>query len=143
MKKGELSQKKYPSTKWVGGFGLLEALVAMAIASIAIGVLYKVVAQSAKNSVEADKRVQATLVARSVYADGVFVEDFTSKMTGRDAGWNWKIDIAPVEVVPREFVQNTNHKAMRFGKLSLIVSLDASPGFRYEFVAWKAYRSAQ
>ena len=57
------------------GFSLLEALVAMAIASIAFTVLYRTVGQSAKAAVDVDARVEAALVAQSVLASATFAEE--------------------------------------------------------------------
>ena len=62
-----MTKARTPSRR-VRGFSLLEALVAMAIASIAFAALYKTVGQSSKTAVDVDARVQAVLLARSVLA---------------------------------------------------------------------------
>lgn len=80
------------------GFALLEALVAMAIASIALATLYRSVGQGSKNVVEVEARVEAALLAKSVLAEATFAEDLARLAAGRSGPWRWVVSTAPEQV---------------------------------------------
>eukprot|EP01041_Mallomonas_annulata_P027291 gene27291-48847_t len=67
------------------GFSLLEALVAMSIASIALASLYRTVGQSSKGVVDVESRIEAALVARSALAGSTFAEDIERQPSGATA----------------------------------------------------------
>jgi general secretion pathway protein I len=77
------------------GFSLLEALVAMAIASMALGTLYRTVGQSSKNAVTVQERVEAALVARSVLAGVLFAEELAKQNEGKAGAWRWRVQLQP------------------------------------------------
>lgn len=80
------------------GFSLLEALVAMAIASIAFAALYSTVGQSSKVVVDVDARAEAALVARSVLASATFAEDLRKQPSGQSGAWRWAVQVSPDQV---------------------------------------------
>ena len=77
------------------GFSLLEALVAMAIASIALGTLYRTVGQSSRNAVTVQERVEAAMVARSVLAGALFAEELAKQGDGKAGAWRWRVQLQP------------------------------------------------
>ena len=86
-----LSSRQIPKTGSRGGaprrrrlgFALLEALVTMAIASIALATLYRSVGQGSKNVGDVEARVEATLLARSVLAGATYAEDLAQSASGQ------------------------------------------------------------
>lgn len=80
------------------GFALLEALVAMAIASMALAALYRSVGQGSKNVGNVETRVEATLLARSVLAGATYAEDLTQSASGQSGAWRWVVHSAPEQV---------------------------------------------
>ena len=124
------------------GFSLLEALVAMAIASIALGTLYRGVGQSAKVATEVEWRADAAIAASAVLTSETFAEDLMKKGSGQMGRWFWQAHIVP------EFVQLHDSKGrsvgepLRAGKVT--VSISSVQGGRPVFtvVSWKPYRVA-
>lgn len=125
-----------------GGFSLLEALVAMAIASIAFGTLYRVVGQGAKTVGDVGGRVEAAMVARSVLASATYAEDFVSRGSGGSDHWFWRAQVAPEQVL---FVDKTGREVGAFlsvGRVSIDVLQSESGVPVFSLTAWKPYRSA-
>lgn len=123
------------------GFSLLEALVAMAIAAIALASLYKSVGQGSKNVVDVEARVEAALVARSALAAGTFAEDFAKQDSGQAGAWQWRIQVAPEEVAVLE--ENGRPAAgapLRAARVSVEVSKDGV--LAATWTTWKPYRGA-
>lgn len=81
------------------GFGLLEALVALAIAAISFTALYRTVGQSTKVVLDVEQRVEAVLLARSVLASATFADDLAPLQTGQAGPWRWRLRIDPQVVV--------------------------------------------
>lgn len=81
------------------GFALLEALVAMAIASIALATLYRSVGQGSRNVGVVESRVEAALLARSVLAGSTFAEDLAQSASGEAGVWRWVVRTAPEQVL--------------------------------------------
>ena len=124
------------------GFSLLEALVAMAIASIAFGTLYRVVGQSAKTVGDVEVRVEAAMVARSVLASVTYAEDFVGRGSVGADHWFWRVQVAPEQV---QFVDKTGREVGAFlsvGRVSIDVSRVESGVPVFSLTAWKPYRSA-
>ena len=101
-----LSSRRTPKTGSRGGaphrrrfgFALLEALVALAIASIALATLYRSVGQGSKNVGDVEARVEATLLARSVLAGATYAEDLAQSASGQSGAWHWVVRTAPEQV---------------------------------------------
>ena len=79
----------------IRGFSLLEALVAMAIAAMALGTLYRTVGQSSKNAVTVQERVEAAMVARSVLAGALYAEELANQSEGKTGAWRWRLQMQP------------------------------------------------
>jgi len=82
-------------TRGIRGFSLLEALVAMAIAAMALGTLYRTVGQSSKNAVTVQERVEAAMVARSVLAGALYAEELANQSDGKTGAWRWRLQMQP------------------------------------------------
>lgn len=124
------------------GFSLLEALVAMAIASIALASLYKSVGQSSKNVVDVGARVEASLVARSALAAGTYAEDLMRQDSGQAGDWHWRIEVAPEQVpLMDEEGRPAAGGPMRAARVTVDVSKDGVTAATW--TTWKPYRSAQ
>ncbi len=123
------------------GFSLLEALVAMAIASIALASLYRSVGQGSKNVVDVEARVEATLVARSAVAAGTFAEDLMRQDSGRAGEWHWQIQVAPEQIQLMD--ENGGPVAgppLRAARVTVEVRKDGATAVTW--TTWKPYRSA-
>jgi general secretion pathway protein I len=79
----------------IRGFSLLEALVAMAIAAMALGTLYRTVGQSSRNAVTVQERVEAAMVARSVLAGALYAEELANQSDGKAGAWRWRVQMQP------------------------------------------------
>ncbi len=123
----------------VRGFSLLEALVAMAIASIAFAALYKTVGQSTKTAVDVDSRVQAALVARSVLASATFAEDLLKQPTGEAGGWRWSVQATPIQI-PIVEERHAPLPALRAAAVRVEIDHDGRKVLTWN--TWKPYRSA-
>lgn len=125
------------------GFGLLEALVAMAIASVSLGTLYRVVAQGSKAAVDTELRVQATLVARSVLAESAFADDFAKNARGNNGVWAWSIEVARTQAFFREDDGRQGATPVDAGKVTVLVTRDSGMGPTFTFQGWKPYRAGR
>ena len=85
-----LSWRVTQGARGIRGFSLLEALVAMAIAAMALGTLYRTVGQSSKNAVTVQERVEAAMVARSVLAGALYAEELANQSEGKTGAWRWR-----------------------------------------------------
>ena len=90
-----LSWRVTQGTRGIRGFSLLEALVAMAIAAMALGTLYRTVGQSSKNAVTVQERVEAAMVARSVLAGALYAEELANQSDGKAGAWRWRVQMQP------------------------------------------------
>lgn len=125
------------------GFSLLEALVAMSIASIALGSLYRTVGQSSKSVADVETRIEAALVARSVLAGSMFAEDAERQQTGAAGAWHWRLQIQPEQVQLREEDGRPAPGApLRAAKVTVDVTHGKDGPAVMTWVTWKPYRSA-
>ena len=123
------------------GFSLLEALVAMAIASIALASLYRSVGQSSKNVMDVEARVEASLVAKSALAAGVYVEDLIKQDSGQSGVWRWRIQVVPEQVpMMDESGRPAPGGPVRAARVTVEVSRDGVTAVTW--TTWKPYRSA-
>lgn len=123
------------------GFSLLEALVAMAIASIALASLYRSVGQGSKNVVDVEARVEAALVARSAVASGTFAEDLIRQDSGQAGVWHWRIQVAPEQIaLQEEDGRPAPGGPLRAARVTVEVSKDGTTVATW--TTWKPYRSA-
>lgn len=123
------------------GFSLLEALVAMAIAAIALASLYKSVGQGSKNVVDVEARVEAALVARSALAAGTFAEDFARQDSGQSGEWQWRIQIAPEQIpLLEESGSPAASGPLRAARVSVEVRKNGVVAATW--TTWKPYKAA-
>lgn len=130
-------------TRFVGsrGFSLLEALVAMAIASVAFGTLYRVVGQSAKSVGDLEGRVEAAMVARSVLASATYAEDFLARSAGGSEPWFWRVHVAPEQV---QVVDQTGREVTALfsvGRVSIDILRSDGGAPVFSLTSWKPFRS--
>lgn len=122
------------------GFSLIEALVAMAIAAIALASLYRSVGQGSKNVVDVQTRVEATLVARSAVAAGMFAEDLMRLNSGEVGEWRWRIEVVPEQVpVLQSDWQSRPVEPIRAARVTVEVSKGGLPAVTW--VTWKPFRT--
>lgn len=77
------------------GFTLLELLVAFAIMGIALGMIYRATASSARNVGEVEQYTRANELAESLLALHDAVPPFGWSESGQSAGLNWQARSAP------------------------------------------------
>lgn len=124
------------------GFSLLEALVAMAIASIALAVLYRTVGQGSKNVVDVEARVEAALVAKSVLASATFAEDLKAPSEGGSGIWRWSVQVSPEQVRMTEVDGRPVGNALPAARVVINITHDQSALPVLTWTTWKPYRSA-
>lgn len=125
------------------GFSLLEALVAMAIASIALASLYRTVGQSSKGVADVEARVEAALLARSLLAGSTFAEDLAQQQSGDSGIWHWNILVEQEQV---RLLAETGNVApgdpVRAAKVTVDITRGQGGPTVMTWTSWKPYRSA-
>jgi len=125
------------------GFSLLEALVAMSIASIALASLYRTVGQSSKGVVDVESRIEAALVARSVLAGSTFAEDAERQPSGAAGEWHWHVQMQAQQILLREEDGRPVPGApLRAAKVTVEVTRGKDGPTVMTWTTWKPYRSA-
>jgi len=137
---GSASQKK---RQWQSGFSLLEALVAMSIASIALASLYRTVGQSSKVTMDVESRIEAALVARSALAGTTFAEDAERQPQGAAGDWHWRLILQP-EQIPLRMADGRSvpGKPLRAAMVTVEVARGANGPVVMRWTTWKPYRAA-
>ncbi len=125
------------------GFSLLEALVAMSIASIALASLYRTVGQSSKGVVDVESRIEAALVARSALAGSTFAEDVERQPSGASGDWYWRIHLQPQQIPLREEDGRPAPGApLRAAMATVEVTRGKDGPTVMTWTTWKPYRAA-
>ncbi|MGP1629181.1 MAG: type IV pilus modification PilV family protein [Giesbergeria sp.] len=124
------------------GFALLEALVAMAIASVALVALYRTVGQGSKNVVNVEARVEATLLVRSVLAGATFAEDLVKSPSGQAGAWRWVVHIAPEQVQVTEEGGRPAASPVHAARITVEVSSTQGGAPVLSWTTWKPWRAA-
>lgn len=125
------------------GFTLLEALVAMVIAAMALGALYRTVGQSSKNVVDVESRVEAALIARSVLALATYAEDFDRQPTGQVGPWYWGVQVTPEKVVVSEIGGRSGGGPLAAARITIHIMRAKEGPAVVTWTTWKPYRAAQ
>lgn len=124
------------------GFSLLEALVAMSIASIALASLYRTVGQSSKGVVDVESRIEAMLVARSTLASSTFAEDAERQPSGTTGGWHWRVRVQAEQIPLRD---EDGHIVPGQPLRAAMVTAEVAPSEDgppvIAWTTWKPYRS--
>lgn len=124
------------------GFSLLEALVAMAIASIALGTLYRTVGQSSKNAVAVEERVEAALVARSVLAGAIYAEDVMRQSAGQAGTWHWRLGVQPDPAQVSDTAGRRVPAALPAARVTVEIMRAQDGPAVLSWITWKPYRAA-
>ncbi|RZJ62719.1 MAG: prepilin-type N-terminal cleavage/methylation domain-containing protein [Acidovorax sp.] len=125
------------------GFSLLEALVAMSIASIALASLYRTVGQSSKGAADVESRIEAALVARSALAGTTFAEDVQRQPTGSSGDWHWRIQTQAQQIPLREEDgRPAPGQPLRAALVTVEVSRGTDGPTVMTWTTWKPYRVA-
>lgn len=124
------------------GFALLEALVAMAIASVALATLYRTVGQGSKNVGEVEARVEAALLAKSVLAGATFAEELVQSPTGQAGAWHWAVHIAPEQVQVTEEDGRPTASPVPAARTTVEVSRSQGGPPVLSLTTWKPWRVA-
>jgi len=77
------------------GFSLLEVLVAFAIAALALGLLYQVMGNNARQTGDVGQRERAMVLAESLLAAYATVPAQGVDETGQSAGYDWHVRSQP------------------------------------------------
>ena len=124
------------------GFSLLEALVAMSIAAIALASLYRAVGQSAKGAADVESRIEATLVARSALAGCTFAEDAERQPSGVAGAWSWRIQVQPERIALREEDGRPSPgEPLRAARVVVEVTRSEGGPVLAAWTSWKPYRT--
>ncbi|AVO40732.1 type IV pilus modification PilV family protein [Simplicispira suum] len=124
------------------GFALLEALVAMAIASIALATLYRSVGQGSKNVGDVEARVEATLLARSVLAGATYAEDLAQTASGQSGAWHWVVHTAPEQVQIAEEGGRPVTSPISAARVTIDISRAKGGAPVVSWTTWKPWRTA-
>lgn len=125
------------------GFSLLEALVAMSIASIALASLYRTVGQSSKGVVDIESRVEAALVARSALAASTFAEDIERQPAGASGDWHWRIHTQAQQIpLQEEDGRAAPGAPLRAAMVVVEVTRGKDGPTVMSWTTWKPYRAA-
>ncbi|RYF51195.1 MAG: prepilin-type N-terminal cleavage/methylation domain-containing protein [Comamonadaceae bacterium] len=140
---GQRDARKHTRRQAQRGFSLLEALVAMSIASIALGSLYRTVGQSSKGAADIESRIEAVLVARSALAGTTFAEDVQRQPTGSSGDWHWSIQTQPQQISLREEDgRPVAGPPLRAALVTVAVSRGTDGPTVMTWTTWKPYRVA-
>ena len=124
------------------GFSLLEALVAMSIAAIALASLYRTVGQSSKGVMDVESRIEAALVARSALASSTFAEDAERQPSGASGEWHWRVEMHAEQIPLREQDgRPVPGETLRAAKVTVYVTRGKEGPTVMTWTTWKPYRS--
>jgi prepilin-type N-terminal cleavage/methylation domain-containing protein len=123
------------------GFTLLEALIAISIAAMALGALSRAVTQGVKSAGDTANRQQAAMVASAVLGSGTFVEDFLRSVQGESAPWAWRVSANPQPLTLHDQDGHAADQTLLAAQLTVEVFLAGQPQPIYVLRAWKPYRT--
>ena len=103
------------------GFSLLEILVAFAIAAMALGMIYRVMGNDARQAGSLAQRERALALAQSLLAAYTVVPPQEAHDNGDSAGYAWRIDSAPYPTA----VNSASPQAAHLHELRAVVSWDS------------------
>lgn len=124
------------------GFTLLEALIAIAIAALALGALARAVGQGGRVAVVVAERQQAAMVARAVLAMGTFAEDYVALTEGHAPPWSWRVSVQPQSARLVDVAGVQPEQTLVAARLTVEVRHQDAADSVYVLTAWKPYRAA-
>lgn len=98
------------------GFSLLEILVAFAIMAIALGMLYRVMGNNARQTGQLTSQERAMTLAQSLLAAYQMAPSGGIRATGETAGYGWAVESAPYPTPA-----NSDGRAARLHELRIVV----------------------
>ncbi|MGB3072367.1 MAG: prepilin-type N-terminal cleavage/methylation domain-containing protein [Ottowia sp.] len=98
------------------GFSLLEILVAFAIMAIALGMLYRVMGNNARQTGQLTSQERAMTLAQSLLSAYQIAPPDGIRATGETAGYSWAVQSAP-----RSTPSNNDGRAARLQELRIVV----------------------
>ena len=123
------------------GFTLLEALIAISIAAIALGALSRAVGQGVKSANDTADRQQAAMVARAVLNSETFAEDLLRTTEGVSPPWAWRVTANPQSLILHDKAGHTPDQTILAAQLTIEVFRVGQPHAAYILNAWKPYRT--
>ncbi|MDR2990623.1 MAG: prepilin-type N-terminal cleavage/methylation domain-containing protein [Burkholderiaceae bacterium] len=102
------------------GFSLLEVLVAFAIAAMALGMIYEVMGNDARQTGGVAQRERALTLAQSLLAAYTVVPPQDVHDSGESAGYAWRIDSAPYPTA----INSASPQAVHLHEVRAAVSWD-------------------
>lgn len=124
------------------GFALLEALVAMAIASFALAALYRSAGQGSKNVGDVQSRVEAAVLAKSVLAEATYAEDLARLASGQSGAWRWAVRTAPDQVQVTRTGAGPAATMLPAARVTVEVFRNEGDAPTASWTTWKPWRSA-
>lgn len=82
------------------GFSLIEAVVALAVAALAVAAVYQLIATGLNGAREAEARARAVLLAQSLLAELESGPLQAAERSGSEAGLRWRTRVAPYRSLP-------------------------------------------
>jgi len=92
--------RRRPSGAGEAGFSLIEAVVALAVAALAVAAVYQLIATGLNGVREAEARARAVLLAQSLLAELESGSLRASERSGSEAGLRWRTRVAPYRALP-------------------------------------------
>jgi len=124
-----------------GGFTLLEALIAIAIAAMALGALSRAVGQAVRAVSDVSTRQQAAMVAQSVLARGTFAEEYLAEPEGQSPPWSWRVTVDAQPVPLRDAAGQDAGPPLTAARLTIEVFRRDNPRAALTLTGWKPFRS--
>lgn len=123
------------------GFSLLEALVAMAIAAISLGTLYRAVGQSAKVAADVEWRSEAALAAAAVLSSATFADDLIKSSSGQMGRWFWRTQVIQESLLLRDQNGRSIGEPLLGGRVMVNISSVQGGETVFTTVSWKPFRA--
>lgn len=123
------------------GFTLLEALIAISIAAMALGALSRAVGQGVKSANDTANRQQAAVVARAVLSSGTFAEDLMRAGQGASPPWEWRVSVDPQSLSLHDKAGHTPDQTLLAAQLTIEVFHAGQSQPAFILKAWKPYRT--
>lgn len=92
--------RRYGARDGEAGFSLIEAVVALAVAALAMAAVYQLISTGLSGAREAEARARAVLLAQSLLADLETGPLQAAERSGGEAGLRWRTRVALYRTLP-------------------------------------------